>query len=505
MALVLGLDCSTQSLSAMVLDTRAGRVVFEDAVNFGRELPQYHSPHGFLPGGENGEVYADPMMWLDALDMVLARLAASSVSMGDIAAVSGAGQQHGSVYLNDQFSNCLAKLDAGKTLSEQLEPCLARGVSPIWMDDSTGEECREIVEAIAGGDEEICRRTGSIATRRFTGPQIRRFSKMDPAGYGDTAHVHLVSSFMSSVLAGAPSPIDRGDGAGMNLANLADWCWDQELIQATEPALRDKMPLLSESTCVLGTISPYFAKRYGFSESCRCVIWTGDNPSSLVGMGAALPGKIVVSLGTSDTLFQSLDAPLTDPYGNGHVFGNPWGDYMALICFRSGSLAREAARDAEGLSWDDFETAAALAPQFTADMAPLLNPAFDAQESEQALEHFSKPLDALQRIKLLLEWQFLTMRVQTAWMHSIVDTVFVTGGAAVNGGLRQVIADVFAAKVCRLENTNSSCLGAALRAADAACGEGRQRLTERFCRTLDEQPDQPNPQRANAYRHDGFA
>ena len=133
------------------------------------------------------------------------------------------------------------------------------------------------------------------------------------------------------------------------------------------------------------------------------------------------------------------------------------------------------------------------------------NPAFGAQESEQALEHFSKPLAALQRIKLLLEWQFLTMRVQTAWMHSIVDTVFVTGGAAVNGGLRQVIADVFAAKVCRLENTNSSCLGAALRAADAACGEDRQRLTERFCRTLDEQPDQPNPQRANAYRHDGFA
>ena len=40
-----------------------------------------------------------------------------------------------------------------------------------------------------------------------------------------------------------------------------------------------------------------------------------------------------------------MEKPDTDPQGFGHVFGNPAGGFMSLICFRNGSLAREALRD----------------------------------------------------------------------------------------------------------------------------------------------------------------
>ena len=48
MAHFLGLDSSTQSLTALVIDTDSGQVVADHSVNFGQRLPAYKSPNGFL-------------------------------------------------------------------------------------------------------------------------------------------------------------------------------------------------------------------------------------------------------------------------------------------------------------------------------------------------------------------------------------------------------------------------------------------------------------------------
>ena len=71
MSYALGLDSSTQSCSAIVIDTQAGSIVAEASVNFGERLPHYNAPNGFIPDGANGEVHSDPRMWLDALELVL--------------------------------------------------------------------------------------------------------------------------------------------------------------------------------------------------------------------------------------------------------------------------------------------------------------------------------------------------------------------------------------------------------------------------------------------------
>ena len=78
----------------------------------------------------------------------------------------------------------------------------SRPLSPVWMDSSTTSECREIERAV-GGSDVLARRTGSRAFERFTGPQIRAFAKREPHAYRDTARIHLVSSFMAALLAGA--------------------------------------------------------------------------------------------------------------------------------------------------------------------------------------------------------------------------------------------------------------------------------------------------------------
>src|SRR6187399_2878288 len=138
MALFLGLDSSTQSLSALVIDTDTGRVVLDQSINYGGALPEYHSPHGFLENADPAVKHSDPRMWVEALDRLLEKIQAGGFDLGSIAGISGAGQQHGSVYLKTPLSQLA--WSTKQTLSAQLGPHLSRSTAPIWMDSSTGAD-----------------------------------------------------------------------------------------------------------------------------------------------------------------------------------------------------------------------------------------------------------------------------------------------------------------------------------------------------------------------------
>lgn len=496
----LGLDSSTQSLSAVILDPASGEILASQSVNFGNDLPRYHAPSGFLPGGKDGEVHADPRMWLDALDLLFKKLS-ETTCLSAIKIIAGSGQQHGSVYLGAGFDAALRGLDPGKSLVEQLSAEFARATSPIWMDTSTGTECAEITAEL-GGSSEVCARSGSIAIERFTGPQIRRFYKQDGEAYAATTRIHLVSSFIASVLAGKSLPIDYGDGAGMNLLNLADLAWDEGLLEATAPALGDR--LLPPASCLepQGTVSSYFTEKYGIPSSCRVCPFTGDNPASLVGMGATTPGQVVISLGTSDTFFAAMPEAKTDPQGFGHVFGNPAGGFMSLICFRNGSLAREALRDELGVDWSAYEKGALELTELSAGKNLTL-PFYGAETTPRhdfgspVTGFIEEPTPAL-RIRSLLEGQFLNMKLHSAWMGVTIASIRLTGGASKNDGIAQLVADVFQAPVERLDVANSAALGAALIAATAG-GNDLQALQEKFCKPARDSLLKPNPALAGNY------
>lgn len=501
----LGLDSSTQSLTAVLIDPVSGQIVHQHSVNFGADLPQYGAPSGFIPGGQNGEVHADPRMWLDALDLLFTRLA-TATDLSKVEMIAGSGQQHGSVYLDETLGKRLASLDAAQSLVSQLAPALTRATSPIWMDTSTGTECAEIT-ATLGDSAEVCRRSGSIAIERFTGPQIRRFYKNDPAAYARTAHIHLVSSFIASVIAGKSVSIDYGDGAGMNLLNLSTLAWDPKLLDATAPGLLEKLPSAAAATEIQGDISSYFVEKFGLSRQCRCALFTGDNPASLMGMGATAPGNIVISLGTSDTFFAAMPEAKTDPNGFGHVFGNPAGGFMSLICFRNGSLAREALRDRLGLDWSAFDQPALaenremagsqlMLPFFGPEITPrhdFTGPVLKGSPDFEAGTH-----PALQ-VRALLEGQFLNMRLHSQWMDVKPERIRLTGGASKNNGIAQLVADIFQAPVERLDVSNSAALGAALIAA-AAAGHELAELQQSFCMASPGAALQPDPSLGPIYQ-----
>ena len=87
MPLYLGLDSSTQSLTAIVLDVdrTATRVVYEHAVSFDEALPAYGTRHGVIAGGETGVAVSSPLLWADALDLMMANIAASGLDLSRLA------------------------------------------------------------------------------------------------------------------------------------------------------------------------------------------------------------------------------------------------------------------------------------------------------------------------------------------------------------------------------------------------------------------------------------
>ena len=477
MAYYLGIDSSTQSMKGLVIDPAAGKIVASAVVHFNTDLSHFNCPDGVLAHADPLVKHADPMMWLAALDLLLARLQSTGVDMGQIAAIGGDGQQHGSVYLNSRFTEALSGLKASGSLAEQLKDTLARPTSPIWMDSSTSEECRGLGVRFGARMQAD---TGSPAIERFTGPQIRKFSKTEPELYKQTARIHLVSSFLCSVLIGKDAPIDSGDGAGMNLLNLRTMTWDAEITDFTAPGLAKRLPPVGKG--VAGGLHAYFAK-YGLKPGTPVAVWTGDNPASLVGTGAWGAGVAVVSLGTSDTFFAALDAFRTDPEGCGHVFGNPAGGFMSLACFKNGSLARDRVRQEAGASWEFFDTTAfKLTPAGNAGRLAL--PWFEAEITPPVLKpglraNFDfKDASPEIRIRAVVEAQALALRSHALWIGKF-DTIRVTGGASRSPGIRQTLADVFHARVESIAVADSAALGGAMLAAHAD-GVPLAKMTEAF-------------------------
>lgn len=498
MSIYLGLDSSTQSLKAEIIDAEAGSVICSENVNFGKDLPEYNCPNGFLNNPDPLVKHADPLMWLAALDLLLTRLQQRQAPLAAVKAVCGAGQQHGSVYLNSNFEKILVALSPGKNLAEQLAPALSRRTSPIWLDRATSAECAELQQKFGPRMQQD---TGSPAIERFTGPQIRKFMKDEPENYNQTAFIHLVSSFMASVLCGKSVPIDFGDGAGMNLLNLKTLLWDQEIAEFTAPGLLDKLPPVVSSKTVAGNISQYFTK-YGFAPETPVVVWSGDNPSSLIGVGASEPGVAVISLGTSDTFFAAMRGFKTDPAGYGHVFGNPAGDFMSLICFSNGSLARERIKEECNVSWHDFDRLAELAP--VGNPGNLMLPYFVAESTPLVLtpgvkHHTSRQFSVDNSVKIrgILESQALSMKLHSHWIGENFKRIRITGGASGCRSFRQILADVFQAEIEQIASSGSAGTGAAIRAANAIGKIPLAGLYEKFAATVES--TKPTPANAGIY------
>lgn len=480
--LYLGFDSSTQGLKATAVSADGFRIANTFAINYDNDLPHFSTKGGMHTSEGGARVSSPTLMWIEALDLLLTRMKDSGFPFEQVLALSGSGQQHGSVYWASGASAKLASLDSSATLANELSSAFARKDSPIWADSSTGAQCVAL-EAAVGGPTALATATGSRAYERFTGNQIARIIAEEPKVYESCERISLVSSFMCSVFLGKYAPIDTSDGAGTNLNDLlteGGTKWYEPALKACASSndLRSRLgENLVDAHTALGSISSYFIQRYGFSPDCEVIAWSGDNPCSLAGLGLQGAGDIAVSLGTSDTMFTVMGRAC--PGKDGHVFRNPVDpkSFMGMLVFKNGSLAREEVRDRVcGGDWGQFaqllgesEPANNMAFGFyfpspeitptTGDRSGVLR--YDS--SGKTVESF----DPATEVRAVVEGKFLAMRHfgQGIGMDaSEMKRIIATGGASNNVAVLQVLADVFGVPVLTLDQSDSASLGAAFRA-----------------------------------------
>jgi xylulokinase len=471
-ALFLGIDSSTQSMTGVLIDPAGGdeRQLLEVSIRFD---DHFRDAYGIQDGvvKRGNEVWSNPLMWVEALDLLMTQLKHKADEDGwkldAIKAVAVSGQQHGTVYLNEKAEGALGGLSARGNLKDQLSGIFSRPESPIWMDSSTREQCERIerdMEARGG----LLNVTGNRAFERFSGPQIRKFFEQRPEQYAATRQIALVSSFIASLLAGKVAAVDATDGSGTNLIDIRTRQWSSDALRATADDLQSKLRPITPSGSEVGPISPYFCEKYGFAGTCRVFPGAGDNPSSLIGLGLVRPGQMGISLGTSDTLFVCVAEPRVCTTGEGCLFGSPDDrNYMALICFKNGSLTRDTVRKQYQLSWDEFGALLRSTPMGDDPGIILSYPEPEIVPDVPRsfwLYHGLSPREVGRCVRAIVESRALSARIHSEWMGAKVESIRITGGASANADICQVFADVFGVPVESIKTTSSAALGAALRA-----------------------------------------
>lgn len=339
-----------------------------------------------------------------------------------------------------------------------------------------------------------------------------RLRRKLPAMYAATSRISLVSSFLASLFLGAVAPMDISDACGMNLWDISASTWSEPLLKLVAGGSADAVAELrgklgevrQDGGGSMGRISSYFTSRYGFSPSCEIAPFTGDNPATILALPLR-PLDAIVSLGTSTTFL--MITPVYKPDPSYHFFNHPTtpGQYMFMLCYKNGGLAREKVRDAlpkpesepEGSDpWDNFNRHALQTPPldvapgsssgraklglyfYLPEIVPNIRAgtwrytcnAADGSDLREA-EGWPAETDA----RAIIESQGLSMRLRSQRLVHSPDgklpaqprRIYLVGGGSLNPAIARVIGDVLggAEGVYKLDVGGNACaLGGAYKA-----------------------------------------
>jgi xylulokinase len=473
--LALGLDVSTQSLSASVLDIDGRKKLIElsrdylkdERLNtFGIREPDYILPPRFI-----GEADQPPLMFLAALDAIFSDLK-KSIPLENVVIINTSGQQHGHVYLNgDAFSvfNSLNKNGSeASNLTALLKDSLAYERAPIWMTTDTIKQASFIRNNV-GGKERLIKLSGSDAQLRFTGIVIRRTAERFQDIYTRTRIIQLISSFISAVLTGnANIPIDFGNACGMSLMNYRRKRWSGVLLRAASRglpgginALRTKLPEITAPEAIVGRIAAYFINRYGFSRECLIVAGSGDNPQSKVLISGDL-----LSLGSSFVFMVATDGKTVDPTGAACAMYDGISRPFMFGCRTNGALVWDQLRALYGVRKEDYATAEASLKQSPVGQGLVFWQPRD--ESFPSSGKFDLARINIHSPSLISDYAgIIESSLAAVYYHSrgfrcsSGEPLYVTGGAAGSPGIMRRVAAIWNRPLA-VTGKGSAALGAAV-------------------------------------------
>ena len=515
--LSLGLDASTQSLSAAIVDIETGDKPFEHSLDYRQDsrLNDFGIRSDYIiPPRVEGEADQPPEMFWAALDAMFNDIRTAGISLADVVVINNSGQQHGHVYLNksakDLFPQLWQKGSGEKDLLNLLGGSLAYLSSPIWMTSNTVTQT-EHVRATVGGKENMIRLSGSDAPLRFTGTVIRRVAEQFPETYTATENVQLISSLIPAILTGdSKVPIDCGNACGMSLMDYRSREWSVELIEATSQGLpggfatfSKKLPDLVPPYVIVGNIALYFVEKYGLLPNCKVVAGSGDNPQAKV-----LVAGDLLSLGTSFVNMVSSDGKTLDMEGLANGMYDGIGRPFMFGCRTNGAMVWDEIRALHNLSKEDYEPAEEALRRIDSGSSVL----FWQPKNESFPPSGSFDLIRITHPEPTLESDYsgiIDSSLAAVYVHSEAFTIanqeslYVTGGATESPGIMGRAAAIWNRKVVPIEKGGPA-LGAAVAGAYATCKSNNIAFdVEQFSQKILKRGKSiaPNPEEVAAYHN----
>ncbi|HEY7849767.1 MAG TPA: xylulokinase [Ktedonobacterales bacterium] len=280
----LGIDVSTTGVKALLVDAQ-GQVMATETQPHTSSAPQ--------------PLWSEqrPQDWVDgAVTAIGAVLRLASLTGEQVSAVGLTGQMHGMVALDAQ--------------GDVVRPAI------LWNDQRTGAECDEIRRRV--GRRRLIEISGNDALTGFTAPKILWTQRHEPDNYARIRHVLLPKDYLRYRLTGDYA-MDKADGSGTLLFDLARRDWSPELLSALDIP-PDWLPPTFEGPQPTGTISAAAAQATGLRAGTPVVAGGGDQAAQAVGVGAVTPGVLALTLGTSGVIFATTDTPVIEPDGRLHAF-----------------------------------------------------------------------------------------------------------------------------------------------------------------------------------------
>ncbi|MGN7799351.1 xylulokinase [Leifsonia sp. 22587] len=433
MTLVAGVDSSTQSCKVVVRDLETGELV--------------RSGRAAHPDGTE----VDPAAWWAALQEALG----AAGELDDVDAISIAGQQHGMVVLDAE----------GRVIRDAL----------LWNDTRSAQAARDLIDEV--GAEEYAARVGVVPVASFTATKLRWLRDAEPANAARVAAVALPHDWLTWRLLGyGPADeselgpdlealtTDRSDASGTAYWGAASGAYDLELFERAlgrpgrEAAGAGAAGASGDSGDASFVVLPRVlgpSEAAGRTSSGLLVgPGAGDNAGAALGLGAG-EGDVVVSIGTSGTVFAVTDATIADASGTVAGFADASGLSLPLIATLNaarvlGSIAGLLSVDHDGLSSlalsaEPGAGGVVLVPYFEGERTPNLP---DAKASIHGLTLASTTPANLARAAIEGMLCGLADGLDAVRAAGVRERrILLIGGAAQNPAVAQVAAQVFDAPI----------------------------------------------------------
>ena len=428
--LVVGIDVGTQGTKAVAVDLDQAKVIARGSAKY-----------DLITGLPSGAAEQHPDSWADAVQDCLRQLSEQGVALSAVQAVGVSGQQHGLVLLDAEGS--------------VVRP------AKLWCDTSTTKEA-DVLSA----------RFGDPVPVGYTASKVLWIQEHEPESWERTATVMLPHDFINFKLTSRRT-METGDASGTGFFDIKNRQFDARRVALIGGDLERRLPPVVEAPEWSGQVSDEGAAWSGLAVGTPVAAGGGDNMMSAIGAGAAAPGVVVISLGTSATAFAHSDCPVIDTEGLIAPFCGSSGGWLPLLCTMNATGVVEEVRAA--LQRDHAELTQ-LASKIEPGCGGMIWLPFHMGERVPDLPEASGTITgirqgwlepgrlyraAIEAVSANLCWGIDRFRALGVPIHE----ARLVGGGSNNPLWNQILADMLDATIFPMQEPESGALGAAIQAA----------------------------------------